>query len=96
LNEDFEKRLVELKKKSQKSSFSPSLSPSFQFIDLCEIIKKHQPKYLFFENVANLVTQDTGGMYKTILKSLDRLGYYYPEAPLILSLDKFRVPFLRP
>ena len=32
LNEDFEKRLIELEKKSQKSSFSPSLTPSFQFI----------------------------------------------------------------
>jgi DNA (cytosine-5)-methyltransferase 1 len=185
LNEDFEKRLIELEKKSQKSSFSPSLTPSFQFIDLfagiggfrmamqnlggkciftsewdkdakktyfnnygevpfgditkrevkdfippkfdvlcagfpcqpfskgglrngfedtrgtlffdlCEIIKKHQPKYLFLENVANLATHDTGNTYKTILKSLDRLGYYYPETPLILSPDKFGVPILRP
>lgn len=66
------------------------------FFDLCEIIEKHQPKYLFLENVANLVTHDKGNTYRTILNSLDALGYYFPEEPLILSPDKFGVPILRP
>ncbi len=66
------------------------------FFDLCEIIKKHQPKFLFLENVANLVSHNKGNTYSTILNSLDELGYYFPDEPLILSPDKFGVPILRP
>lgn len=66
------------------------------FFDLCEIIKKHQPKFLFLENVANMVSHDKGSTYSTILNSLDELGYYYPEDSLVISPDKFGVPILRP
>lgn len=66
------------------------------FFDLCEIIEKHKPKFLFLENVANLVTHEKGSTYSTILNSLDELGYYFPDEPLILSPDKFGVPILRP
>lgn len=66
------------------------------FFDLCEIIEKHQPKFLFLENVANMVTHDKGNTYKTILKSLNELGYYFPEEPILLSPDAFGVPILRP
>ena len=66
------------------------------FFDLCEIIKKHQPKFLFLENVANMVSHDNGSTYSTILNSLDELGYYFPEESLLLSPDKFGVPILRP
>ena len=66
------------------------------FFDLCEIIEKHQPKYLFLENVANLVSHDKGNTFKIIKKSLDQLGYYFPDEPLIVSPDKFGVPILRP
>jgi DNA (cytosine-5)-methyltransferase 1 len=66
------------------------------FFDLCEIITKHKPKYLFLENVANLVSHDKGNTYQVILKSLDELGYYFPEEHIIISPDKFGVPILRP
>lgn len=66
------------------------------FFDLCEIIKKHKPKFLFLENVSNLVSHDKGSTYSTILNSLDELGYYFPDEPLVLSPDKFGVPILRP
>ena len=66
------------------------------FFDLCEIIEKHKPTYLFLENVANLVSHDQGNTYKTILKNLDELGYYFPNEPLIISPDKFGIPILRP
>ena len=66
------------------------------FFDLCEIVEKHQPKYLFLENVANLVSHDQGNTFKVIRKSLDQLGYYFPEEPLIISPNKFGVPILRP
>jgi|TARA_B110000902_G_C14248317_1_gene565112 DNA (cytosine-5)-methyltransferase 1 len=66
------------------------------FFDLCEIIEKHQPKYLFLENVANMVSHDNGNTYLTIIKNLDELGYYLPNEPLIISPDKFGIPILRP
>ena len=66
------------------------------FFDICEILEKHHPKFIFLENVSNLVTHDKGNTYKVILKHLDELGYYYPKKPLILSPDKFGIPVLRP
>lgn len=66
------------------------------FFDLCEIIEKHKPKYLFLENVANLVSHDKGNTFKVIKQSLDNLGYTFPDEPLIISPDKFGVPILRP
>ncbi len=66
------------------------------FFDICEIVTKHQPKFLFLENVANLVTHDKKNTYKTILKHLDELGYYFPKKPLVLSPDQFGMPVLRP
>jgi len=66
------------------------------FFDICEIIEKHKPKFLFLENVSNLVSHDSGNTYQVILDSLNKLGYYYPNKPLIISPDKFGVPILRP
>lgn len=66
------------------------------FFDICEIVEKHQPKFIFLENVSNLVTHDSGNTYQVILNSLDKLGYYFPNKPLIISPDKFGVPILRP
>lgn len=65
------------------------------FFDICEIVEKHQPKFVFLENVSNLVTHDKGNTYRVILKHLDELGYYFPKNPLILSPDKFGIPVLR-
>lgn len=66
------------------------------FFDICEIVTKHQPKYLLLENVANLVNHDEGNTYRIITKHLDELGYYFPQKPLILSPDQFGIPVLRP
>jgi len=66
------------------------------FFDICQIVEKHQPKFLFLENVANLVSHDQGNTYKIILKNLDELGYYFPIEPMIISPDKFGIPILRP
>ncbi|MFA5617898.1 MAG: DNA (cytosine-5-)-methyltransferase, partial [Syntrophorhabdaceae bacterium] len=66
------------------------------FFDICEIIEKHKPKYLLLENVANLASHDNGNTYRIITKNLDKLGYYFPEKPLIISPDSFGIPILRP
>jgi DNA (cytosine-5)-methyltransferase 1 len=66
------------------------------FFDICEIVQKHQPKYILLENVANLVSHDNGNTYKTILKNLKNLGYSFPKNAVIVSPDKLGVPILRP
>ncbi len=65
------------------------------FFDLCEIIAKHQPKFLLLENVANLVAHNKGKTYQTILKSLNELGYIFPTKPLFVSPYNFGIPALR-
>ncbi len=65
------------------------------FFDLCEIISKHQPKFLLLENVSNLVAHNKGKTYQTILKSLNELGYVFPTKPLFVSPYNFGIPALR-
>ena len=46
------------------------------FFDIEQIIRKHQPKVVFLENVKNLVTHDHGNTFKIILEILEKkLGY---------------------
>jgi DNA (cytosine-5)-methyltransferase 1 len=45
------------------------------FFDVARIAKYHQPKVLFLENVKNFVSHDNGNTFKTILKTLDEIGY---------------------
>jgi DNA (cytosine-5)-methyltransferase 1 len=45
------------------------------FLHICKIVKHHQPKVIFLENVKNLLSHDKGNTWKTIQKKLDNLGY---------------------
>ncbi|WP_321317917.1 DNA cytosine methyltransferase [Labilibaculum sp.] len=46
------------------------------FFDVEQIIKRHQPKVVFLENVKNLVSHDKGNTFKVILETLEvKLGY---------------------
>lgn len=45
------------------------------FFEIERIIKKYKPKLCLLENVRGLTTHDKGRTFKTILKSLERLGY---------------------
>ena len=46
------------------------------FFDVEQIIKKHQPKVVFLENVKNLVSHDKGRTFKVIIEILEeKLGY---------------------
>ena len=50
------------------------------FFDVAEIIKNHQPKAVFLENVKGLISHDQGRTLKTILNVLkDDLGYSVPR-----------------
>jgi DNA (cytosine-5)-methyltransferase 1 len=45
------------------------------FLQICRIIKIHQPKVVFLENVKNLVSHDQGLTWITIQNKLENLGY---------------------
>ena len=62
------------------------------FFDVAEIIRRHQPKAFFLENVKGLTSHDKGRTLKTILNTLrEDLGYFVPE-PEILNAKNFGVP----
>lgn len=45
------------------------------FVQICKIIKVHQPKVVFLENVKNLVSHDQGRTWMTIQSKLNKLDY---------------------
>ena len=62
------------------------------FFDVAEIIKKHQPKAFFLENVKGLMNHDKGRTLATILNTLrEDLGYHVPELQVLNAKD-FGVP----
>lgn len=62
------------------------------FFDVAEIIKKHQPKAVFLENVKGLFNHDKGKTLSTILNTLrNDLDYYVPD-PQIVNAKYFGVP----
>ena len=62
------------------------------FFNICDIIKKHMPKYLLLENVRNLASHDDGNTWKVIYENIDKLGYYTYEMPVILNALHFNIP----
>lgn len=61
------------------------------FFDVAEILRRHQPKAFFLENVKGLVIHDKGRTFKTILNTLDEVGYVVPN-PEIVNAMYFGVP----
>ena len=45
------------------------------FFDVARILKEKQPKYFLLENVKNLVAHDGGKTFKTIIQTLNEIGY---------------------
>lgn len=45
------------------------------FFDIARIVKHHQPKLLFLENVANFEKHDSGNTLKVVIETLSELGY---------------------
>lgn len=52
------------------------------FFYLADIIKAKKPRFIFLENVKNLITHDKGRTYKTIVSILEDAGYYIKTAVL--------------
>ena len=45
------------------------------YFEIIRIAREKRPQYIFLENVRGLLSNDKGNTFKTILKSLDELGY---------------------
>ncbi len=61
------------------------------FFDVAEILRRKQPKAFFLENVKGLAVHDKGKTLKTILNTLDEVGYVVPD-PQILNAMYYGVP----
>lgn len=62
------------------------------FFDVARIAKDKQPSFLLLENVKGLLTHDSGNTWKTILMTLDQIGYKTTPEPLLLSPHEVGVP----
>ncbi len=63
------------------------------FFYLFKIIKHHKPKYLFLENVPNLLSHNNGKTWKFMKKEISKLNYDIDQK--ILSPVDFNVPQTR-
>lgn len=61
------------------------------FFDVAEILRRKQPKVFFLENVKGLAIHDKGRTLKTILNTLNEVGYVVPK-PQIVNAMYFGVP----
>ncbi len=60
------------------------------FFEVASILKQHQPKAFLLENVKQLVTHDKGNTFRTILETLNELGYSFKWS--ILNALDFGLP----
>lgn len=60
------------------------------FFDICRIVKFHEPKILFLENVKGFKNHDKGRTFKTVQETLNRLGYKIHAQ--VLNARDFGVP----
>lgn len=74
----------------KREGFKDSKKRGTLFDYICAIVAKHQPKYLFLENVQNLKTHDNGNTWKVIQEKLAELNYDVKAD--ILSPHQFGLP----
>lgn len=65
------------------------------FFQIARILKHSQPKFIFLENVRNLVSHDKGNTWRVIKRTLQELGYVLSDEPIIMSPHQLGVPQLR-
>jgi DNA (cytosine-5)-methyltransferase 1 len=61
------------------------------FFEIEEILRRHQPKAFFLENVKGLMIHDKGRTLRTILDHLDQVGYDVVPPQIVNAMD-FGVP----
>ena len=62
------------------------------FFNICKIVETHKPMYLILENVRNLASHDNGKTWNVIKTSLNNLGYYTYDEPVLLNVLHFNIP----
>lgn len=60
------------------------------FFDIARLLKSKQPKFFVLENVKGLLSHDSGRTFKTIISTLDELGYDLQWQ--VLNSKNFGVP----
>ena len=65
------------------------------FFQVARILRHSQPKFVFLENVRNLVAHDGGNTWRVIKRTLEDLGYILSDEPIIMSPHQLGVPQLR-
>lgn len=60
------------------------------FFDLARILREKQPRYFVFENVKGLLSHDQGNTFRTIIATIDELGYDCQWS--VLNSKNFGVP----
>ena len=60
------------------------------FFDLARILREKQPRYFVFENVKGLLSHDQGNTFRTIITTIDELGYDCQWS--VLNSKNFGVP----
>lgn len=60
------------------------------FFEVARLIKKYAPKFCLLENVRGLVSHDKGKTFKTIINTLEELGYFVEYR--LLNSSNFGVP----
>lgn len=62
------------------------------FFDICRIIHHHHPRYVFLENVRNLLSHDDGNTWRVVHDSLIELGYNVNDPPILFSPHYIGIP----
>lgn len=62
------------------------------FFNICAIVDARKPKYILLENVRNLASHDDGNTWQVIRQSIDNLGYYTYDDPVLLNALHFNIP----
>lgn len=63
------------------------------FFDIARILNHHKPKHFILENVKGLLGHDNGRTFRTIITTLDELGYFVEWQ--LLNSKNHRVPQAR-
>ena len=64
------------------------------FSYICRIAQEKKPKVLFLENVRHLLRHDDGKTFKTIIRSIEGMGYYAHYK--VLKASDYNLPQHRP
>lgn len=75
----------------KRQGFNDEKSRGNLFYNIRDIIQMHRPRYVFLENVANLMGHDNGNTWRTIKAELEGLNYHVAD-PEILSPHEFGIP----